>query len=349
MDDSPSVTVDEVSEYDSSGSSSDGNGLGNNEFFDQNHEEIVLGRTWWWAVHLSLSTVALIANLIFIVTVIYNRKRHDLQTFVTALITAIAFLDILDVLRVLPVLVEQVFLEEIFRHVFCSFGVFHELAVAIFLVSLSIAICVQAGKESKFYQSTGVSLVHKILIPVVLLVSAGAAGPFFLLPYEKLSHTCTDPFRVMHVLETDSEKFPIDLYSTFITVFTYVLPLLIVPLAIPIATLRTCMGKQCCVPRFKQPIGELIMVSIVTMIYIGTVIGIVLPRLDKLLQLEAVDLGPAPLLWELGNDAVRPLIYFMTNPAVWEGLRILCCRRKNRLVDEDDEEIEVPLSPVTTV
>ena len=38
-----------------------------------------------------------------------------------------------------------------------------------------------------------------------------------------------------------------------------------------------------------------------------------------------------------------------TNPAVWDGLRILCCRKKNRLVDEDEEEIEVPLSPVTTV
>ena len=47
-----------------------------------------------------------------------------------------------------------------------------------------------------------------------------------------------------------------------------------------------------------------------------------------------------------------PLCFFsfsQTNPAVWDGLRILCCRKKNRLVDEDEEEIEVPLSPVTTV
>ncbi len=202
-------------------------------------------------------------------------------------------------------------------------------------------------------------------------MSAGAAAPFFLLPYDKLSHTCTDPFRVMHVLETDSEKFTLDLYSTFITVFTYVLPVLVVPLAIPIASLRTCIAKQCCVPRFKQPIGELIMVSIITLIYIGTVIGIILPRLDKMLQLEAVraslirinpnpielilcpfqvNFGPVPLLWELGNDAVRPMVYFMTNPAVWDGLRLLCCKKKEgQLVDEDDEEIEVPLSPVTTV
>jgi hypothetical protein len=343
--DSDSPTVDEISEYGDSSVSSDPSSP-----FNQNHEDVVPGRTWWWAVHLSLSTVALVANLIFIITVVYNRKRHDLQTFVTALITAIAFLDILDVLRVLPVLVEQLFLEEIFRHVFCSIGVFHELAVAIFLVSLSIAVCVQAGKESKFYQG-GQTIVHKILIPVVLVVAAGAAAPFFLLPYDKLSHTCTDPFRVMNVLETDSEKFTLDLYSTFVTVFTYVLPVLIVPLAIPIATLRTCIAKQCCVPRFKQPIGELIMVTIITLIYIGTVVGIILPRLDKILKLEAVDFGAVPLLWELGNDAARPLCYFMCNPAVWDGLRLLCCKRKNnRLVDDDDDmEIEVPLSPVTSV
>lgn len=320
----------------------------------QKHDDLVLAETWWWAVHLSLSAIALVANLIFLITVIYNRKRHDLQTFVTALITAIAVLDILDVLRVLPVLAEKLFLEDIFRHVFCSLGVFHELAVAIFLVSLSIAICFQAGKESKYYQSGQMSIVHKIMIPLVILVAAGAAGPFFLLPYDRLSYTCTDPLKVMESvmesgIDTGSEKFTINLYSTFVTVFTYVLPVLIVPLAIPIATLRTCISRQCCVPRFKQPIGELIMVSIIAIIYLGTVVGIFLPRLDKMLSLELVNMGPAPLLWELGNDAVRPMVYFMTNPAVWDGLRILCCRKKNRLVDEDEEEIEVPLSPVTTV
>ena len=135
-----------------------------------------------------------------------------------------AFLDIVDVIRVLPVLVEALFLEQIFRHVFCSMGVFHELAVSVFIVSLAIAVCVQAGKETKFYQSKQASLVHKILIPLVLLFAGGAAGPFFLLPYEKLSHTCTDPFRVMFILETDSPKFTADLYSTLVTVFTYVLP-----------------------------------------------------------------------------------------------------------------------------
>ena len=61
----------------------------------------------------------------------------------TAVITTVAVLDILDVGRILPVLHEDMFDMEIFRHVYCSFGVFHELAVAIFIVSIGVAVCVQ--------------------------------------------------------------------------------------------------------------------------------------------------------------------------------------------------------------
>ena len=43
------------------------------EEFGQQHEEVVLAKTWWWAVHLSLSAIALVANLIFLITVVYNR------------------------------------------------------------------------------------------------------------------------------------------------------------------------------------------------------------------------------------------------------------------------------------
>ena len=40
----------------------------------------------------------------------------------------------------------------------------------------------------------------------------------------------------------------------------------------------------------------------------------------------------------------------MTNPAVWDGVRNLwCCRKKHQLVNEDEEEAELPLAPVTTV
>ena len=62
-----------------------------------------------------------------------------------------------------------------------------------------------------------------------------------------------------------------------------------------------------------------------------------------------VELGPAPLLWEIGNNALRPIVYFMTNPAVWDGFANLFCRKKHQLVNEDEEEAELPLAPVTTV
>merc|ERR1712150_444668 len=262
------------------------------EKFPQDHEELVYQETWWWAVHICLCVIAVLANLIFIITVIYNRRRNELKTFVTAVITTVAVLDILDVGRILPVLSPDMFDMEIYRHVYCSFGVFHELAVAIFIVSIGVAVCVQAGKENKLFNNDPcANIAHKILIPIVLLLTAGAAVPIYL--------------------------------------FTYVLPILILPLALPIATLRTCIARQCCVTRYKQPIGELIMTTIVGMLYLGTIVGVVLPRIDEMLQLESVELGPAPLLWEIGNNALRPIVYFMTNPAVWDGFAKLFCRKKH--------------------
>ena len=62
-----------------------------------------------------------------------------------------------------------------------------------------------------------------------------------------------------------------------------------------------------------------------------------------------VELGRAPLLWEIGNNAARPIVYFMTNPAVWDGIANMFCRKKHQLVNEDEEEAELPLAPVTTV
>ena len=67
--------------------------------------------------------------------------------------------------------------------------------------------------------------------------------------------------------------------------------------------------------------SDLVLVSILATMYIGTRVLILLPRLDKMLQLEVVNVAPAPLLWELANNAVRPLVYFMFNPALRNGLR----------------------------
>ena len=77
--------------------------------------------------------------------------------------------------------------------------------------------------------------------------------------------------------------------------YAYGFQVLIIPIAIPVATLRTCIGRQCCVARFKQPIGELIMVAFIGIIYIGTIIGIVLPRMDEIMDEKIVSL-PKPKL-----------------------------------------------------
>merc|ERR1712045_751326 len=177
------------------------------------------------------------------------------------------------------------------------------------------------------------------------------AAPIYLLDYQMKSHTCTDPMLVMQVAEqTDSESFKYNIYSTVVTAFTYVFPILILPLALPIATLRTCISRQCCVPRYKQPIGELIMTSILCLIYLGTIVTVLMPELTEYVEtFKSVELVKAPLLWELGNNATRPLVYFMTNPAVWDGLGNLCCRKKHQHINEDDDEVEQPLAPVTTV
>merc|ERR1719225_1635744 len=114
-------------------------------------------------------------------------------------------------------------------------------------------------------------------------------------------HSCLAPSRAMMVPDTvsESEPFNYDLFTTLVATFTYVFPILILPLAIPIATLRTCISRQCCVPRYKQPIGELIMTSILCLIYLGTIVGVMLPRIAEMVKIEELDpakKAKAPLL-----------------------------------------------------
>ena len=153
--------------------------------------------------------------------------------------TTVAVLDIIDVARILPVLSKDVYKESIFQNVYCTLGVFHELTVAIFLVSMAIAVCVQAGKEQKvcariililfcniqtlfpwndnifilFLQYYGggnnptASLAQKIFIPLALLVGAGISIPLGLPDllknsYAKLDHHCTDWTRVKNLWKT---------------------------------------------------------------------------------------------------------------------------------------------------
>ena len=46
---------------------------GGMERSSQPHSEVVPEDMWWWLAHISISTVALVANLVFLLTVIYNR------------------------------------------------------------------------------------------------------------------------------------------------------------------------------------------------------------------------------------------------------------------------------------
>ena len=65
-----------------------------------------------------------------------------------------------------------------------------QTAVALFLVSLAVGVCVASGaKETKYYTGGAdprASLAQKILIPVVIVVAAGVAAPLFLLSFDYL-------------------------------------------------------------------------------------------------------------------------------------------------------------------
>ena len=65
---------------------------------------------------------------------------------------------------------------------------------------------------------------------------------------------------------------------------TFLFQVLVIPIVLPIASLRTCISRQWCVPRYKQPIGELVMTTMICIIYLGTVVGVILPRLDTLIN-----------------------------------------------------------------
>ena len=98
-------------------------------------------------------------------------------------------------------------------------------------------------------------------------------------------------------------RFPINIILCILFQFQ----VLIIPIVLPIASLRTCISRQCCVPRYKQPIGELVMTTMICIIYLGTVVGVILPRLDTLIN-EKEDFVSSHLIfkvWTL-NTVNRP-------------------------------------------
>jgi len=317
--------------------------------FIQQHHELVLNNNWWLPAYLSISIFALIANFLFLFTVALNRKSTNLKTFTTATTLVIATLDILDISRILPVLFKRFFENNTYRQVYCSLGVFHELAVALLLISISVAVAVQISRDTQYTNNTRTSVAHKVIIPVVLLVAAGAAGPFFLMSFDRLSHSCTDPLRIADLVQ--SPKVPEYWYSSAVAAVTHIIPILIIPISLTVACFKSCFLGLCCKNRFKQHIGELILAIAICSIYLGTLIWVVLPGIFQLLNYDQLGFQFVPLLWELVNNAARPICYFFFNPAVWTGLKAMCCRnqKKHRFQSDEDEETELALSPVTTV
>ena len=82
--------------------------------------------------------------------------------------------------------------------------------------------------------------------------------------------------------------------------------------------------------KYKQSAGEVLLVLLVTLTYLGSIVGSVLPHIDAKMDQFSVTLEQVPVLWEIGNAAARPAIYFLTNPAVWEGLKSVCCTTRRR-------------------
>ena len=189
------------------------------------------------------------------------------------------------------------------------------------------------------------SLPQKILIPLFLAIGGAVGGLVVLLPSLHASivdseshvpHSCVDPTRLQHFWQLYQTGAGVgdtvwtDVYQVAVTVTSVVLPLLMIPVTVMISCSRACLHGHCCQVKYKQSAGELLLVLLTTVFYIGSTVGSVLPRLDEKMEELEVSLTSVPVLWEIANAAARPLIYFLTNPAVWDGLKAACCSSRRR-------------------
>ncbi len=48
--------------------------LGDKDPWEKHYEDVVKSqKAWWWMAHISISVIALLGNLVFLITIIYNR------------------------------------------------------------------------------------------------------------------------------------------------------------------------------------------------------------------------------------------------------------------------------------
>jgi len=322
--------------------------------------QVIPSPAWWWAGWSALSFVGIFLNLLFLIIVIKNRKARDLRSLLTAVLITMSVLDILDIGRIAPSIVTNLHKYKEFRIVYCSVGVFHTISISLLLILLAMyLVCPCRDAPPLYYPASKCSgsLPQKLLIPLFLLIGGGAAGVVPLMKElftsivdteNMVPHSCIDPTRLLSLLEKGeaSPSFWADIFQSLVSLVGIALPLLVIPPTILVATVRACLHGHCCQVKYKQSAGELLLVVLVTLFYLGSLVGSVLPHLDQKMDQFSVGLEPVPVLWELGNAAARPAIYFLANPAVWDGLRGACCSSKRSYGSVSTKEDEVALSPV---
>ena len=80
------------------------------------------------------------------------------------------------------------------------------------------------------------------------------------------------------------------LYQTVVSFTGLILPMLVIPPALILAMIRSCLTAHCCQPKYKQAAGEIFLVFLVTLVYIGSIAGSIIPHLDKRMDEFSVDL-----------------------------------------------------------
>jgi len=300
---------------------------------------------------------------LFLVVVVRGRKERDLRSLLTAVLVTISVLDILDIFRIIPSIVTNLHQFAEFRMVYCSVGVFHTLSISLLLMLVGFyLVCPCRDAPPLYYPATTCSgsLPQKLLVPALLLVAGGVAGVVPILPSlhqeivnddDLVPHSCVDPTRLLSMTEnpdgTNSKTFWTDLYQTLVSLTSVALPLLVIPPTILVATVRTALRGHCCQAKHKQAAGELLVVLLLLIVFLGTLVASVLPHLDRQMDQFSVEhYPPVPVLWEISNATLRPIIYFLCNPAVWDGLKMSCCSSKRSYGSVSTREDEVALAPV---
>jgi len=324
--------------------------------------QVIPSPAWWWAGWSLLSFVGLVLNLLFLVVVIKGRKDRDLRSLLTAVLITISVLDIFDIFRIIPSIVINVHQFPEFRITFCSLGIFHSLCISLLLTLLGLfLVCPCRDAPPIYYPNSKCSgsLPQKILIPVFILISGGAAAVVYIFPRihgnvvngdGMVPHSCIDHTSLVYLIQSEegsqSETFWSDIYQVCISLLSLLLPLLVIPFTIIISCCQAAFRGLCCQAKYKQPAGEVLVVLLLLLSYLGTTTGSLLPHLAPWLSFSVAPLAPTTVLWELANASLRPIIYFLCNPAVWEALKNTCCSTKRSYSSVSTREDKEALAPV---